>query len=117
MTWLSFINFWIDRELGLEDSITRNYDLWRNNTDGMHESMSVILACCRLGLSKSPHDRYNNLKEVEQRIFDLTGVRPFAPKVCATLSAWYNYDRINKGELAKWFLKEAFRAPKNSQTI
>jgi hypothetical protein len=103
MTWVSFVDFWIMRELGTEDSVMRNYDITRMTGEG---STHLWLALKRIGVPCTAKDHENYVPEVRARLVAIGVPEPPLPQVRIRLIAWYNWDRIRKGEVGSWFLSE-----------
>lgn len=119
MTWASFINFWIMRELDMEDAIFRNYDLLRFS--GYERgSGQLALAMKRLGVDGTRLRKWeyaeDMLPEIAQRIANVYNVeRPAYEKVRVRLIAWYSWDRIRCGELRQWFMDEMIRKKRSGE--
>lgn len=106
MTWGSFVNYWIMRQMGQEDTICRNYDFLYyaplHYKPGEHEEVYTLKAAKRMGLSATKP--YHVVSEVTARLhsmgFDITD------DVGARLVEWYCHDRIRLGEVGNWPRKQ-----------
>lgn len=110
MTWGSFMDFWIMREMGHEDAVFRNYDLTWNLGKGASD-IHLFLAFNRLGLihTKGKADISLHMAEVRQRLLN-TGQRDVDEnRLALRLCAWHNWDRIRAGEVQKFMLRSRSR--------
>lgn len=108
MRWSSFIDFWIMRELGMEDAIFRNYDLLKFTGRDRKWELHLWLAMRRMGLepanSKTAADM---IPEVAQRIANVYSCpRPDYETLRIRIIAWAVWDRIRTGETQTWFKSE-----------
>lgn len=109
MSWTSFIDFWIMRELGQEDAIFRNYDLLRYSGNGQGQ---LYAAMKQLGMDMTRIQKWeyadNFVPEVAQNIANMycLTTRPDPAQVRIRLIAWYTWDRIRRGVVTQWFLSE-----------
>jgi hypothetical protein len=111
MTWVSFMDFYLTRELGQEDTIMRNYDLLGyvgKSPEIADKPMHLWLALKRSGLMLND-DSWTYapwaMAEGAQRIVNLGGERPTNQKLAVRLMAWYTWDRIRKGDLQQYLMK------------
>lgn len=100
------------REMGQEDAIFRNYDLlWncgKHHAENPSESMHLWLALKRINVFQHGEPRSRipwGVAEVAQRVVNLGGERPPNSQVVIRLIAWYNWDRIRKGEVQQFMLR------------
>lgn len=111
MTWRSFVDFWLMRELGHEDTILRNYDVTRLaglKTD-KEDSAVLRLALRRAGIYSGNSDAANYVPEVAARL-DALGLRYISlTQIRVRLIAWFYWDRLRAGEVSTWFKNELLR--------
>lgn len=104
MTWRSFMDYVIMRELGQDDAITRNYDLLHLN--GSKPGMVLDRAAARMGLDQRNIARPFILPTIGAQMRSVgynppTDVEAFA----ALVREWYIWDRIRTKDLQRWPLK------------
>lgn len=100
MTWRSFVDFWLMREMGTRDAIIRNYDLsrWDRNHDNHNLCYSAI---ARLGVQFTRGNWRMAVAEIEARLMAMGFATDF-DTVKIRLNQWYVWDRIKKQEIRKW---------------
>lgn len=103
MTWGSFVDFWIMREMGHEDAIMRNYDIMRFVGSG---ELRLSLALSRIGIPHRSDEALNYVPEVCGRLTAMGQPAASVPQVRTRLIGWYEWDRIRRGDIRSWFLSE-----------
>jgi hypothetical protein len=104
MTWASFVDFWLMREMGLEDTVFRNYNVMALTGKG---DIHLWAAIRRAGFQASTaEDALNTIPTVIARLAALGVQRPTYEQVRVRLIGWYTWDRIRKGEVQSWMLSE-----------
>lgn len=108
VTWASFVDFWIMRELGQEDSIMRNYDVMKYAGRG---AFALMFGVQRIGIPVRHVDEAPNyIPEVMARL-QAIGFKELNPdQVRVRLIGWYTWDRIRKGDIQQWFMAEHIRS-------
>ncbi len=97
MTWRSFMDFYLMRELGHEDAIIRNYiDL---RTDSMHDNHACVYsAIVRIGLPVEKGNWKLAVYAVMQMLVNMGLERPDFDVVRIRLNQYYQWDKIRTGE-------------------
>lgn len=106
MTWRSFVDFWLMRELGQEDAIMRNYDIMRFAGKG---ETHLWLALGRIGMREAGTPIPLLLHSVCTALRNVGCAAPNPEQVRQRLIGWYTWDRIRKQEITQWFLSEMVR--------
>lgn len=104
MTWRSFMDYVLMRELGQADAIVRNYDL--RNLNGSKPGIIIDRAFARMGFDQPRTARPLIVPTIAAYLINMGYQR------CLTrdelewrIREWYNWDRIRKGEIRQWPLK------------
>lgn len=105
MTWRSFVDFWVMRELGQEDAVLRNYDVLKF-AGTKKDSVGLNLALRRIGIAAPAKETLNYIPEVMARLKAIGIDTTDFDKVRVRLVGWYTWDRIRKGDIQQWFLAE-----------
>lgn len=104
MTWRSFMEYVVMRELGQADAVERNYDL--SNLNGSKPGQVLDRAFARMGFDQKNTARPFVLPAIRARMQNM-GFRATQPDETLALLVrqWYNWDRIRTGDLMRWPLK------------
>lgn len=121
MTWGSFVDFWLMRDMGHEDAVLRNYDVMKfvgpERTSENGWNLHLWLALKRIGIhSTKSEESLNYLPEVAARLQAMGHPRPDFEQVRIRLIAWFTWDRIRKGDIQQWFIAEHIRQMRTSRS-
>lgn len=104
MTWASFCEFVLMRELGTTDSIMRNYDLaWLS---GAKPGMALDRAFAAMGFDQKSTPRIQVLPTVQAQLRNCGYNVSDLSTLADTMREWHNWHRIREGELRNWKYKE-----------
>lgn len=111
MTWSSFVNYCVMRQMEAEDTIQRNYDLLYYDPPatriGGANAFYPKLALKRVGIDPKISGPAG-LAEVQAR---LTSIGMKVPDALELLVEWYFHDRIRLGEVGYWPKRKTKPAP------
>lgn len=110
MTWGSFMDYWLMRELGQQDAICRNYWLDKYAHQAKyrfavtHVAMNGwdVKALNRLRIFDDTCSPYWQLKQVAQCLVNYGASYPDLEVLRVRLIEWYTWDRLRKGDLTRW---------------
>jgi hypothetical protein len=101
VTWVSFVEYWIMREMGTPDAIVRNYALEHPWRPGDKKQTNVFFALNRLGIRVKLGSESIGVDEVAARLRSY-GIDPHTSYVAERLGEYYIWDRLKRGDLRHW---------------
>jgi len=104
VTWRSFMEFVTMLDLGQTDAIYRNYDI--GNLNGSKPGVVLDRAYARMGFDQPNTPRPFVLPSIRAHMFNMGYQAPNDDELAALVRQWYNWDRIRKGDLIKWPMRE-----------
>lgn len=105
MTWASFVEYCRLEEDGKPDATMRGYDLAYLN--GSLPGKVFDRACKRMGLSQETTVRHHLIGILRQMMINVGLYAPDNDDELMLLARkWYNWDRILKGDVVKWQVKQ-----------
>lgn len=105
MTWRSFMDYWLMRELDQQDAIARNYVLCTPKAHDNHNFCYDALK--RMGIGVRKGNWQFAIDEIVQRLVNMGYQRPDRDVVRIRLNEWYTWDRIRTGEARRVPIKQA----------
>jgi hypothetical protein len=100
MTWRSFCEYLVYKQLGHTDTIMRNYDL--EDLNGSKSGILLDRGALRMGLDQKNMHRSLLLPAISQMLVNVGYVPPAPAELHGLVIEWYNWDRILKGEIISW---------------
>lgn len=102
MTWVSFVEYFDMVQRGGDDAVSRNYDL--DHLNGSKPGIVLDRAAERMGLAQYRTPRAHLLPLISQMLVNVQRQPP--PNLDQIVRQWYTWDRIKKGDLLKWPMKQ-----------